>query len=106
MKTGVRDIVGKQITGVIIKHAKDSHHHPSSMLMLVFEDGTYYEFYTHVGRFRPYQLWKMSDPEHLRGWGEDQLWTELIAWYDDDEQVRLQMMSDDGHLKEVQPLPR
>ncbi|HEY1773930.1 MAG TPA: hypothetical protein VGH91_12150 [Gammaproteobacteria bacterium] len=101
MKPQVREIIGQRITGVIVKHAKDSHHRPSSMLILVFEDGTNYEFYTHAGRLRPHQLWKLHDVDQLHSWGEDQLWTELIAWHDDDDEIRVRQMSDAGVLHDV-----
>lgn len=45
MKDEVRQILGKRITGVVIKERKGEGH-PRGQLFLVFEDGTYYEFYT------------------------------------------------------------
>lgn len=101
MKTGVKDIIGNRITGIIVKHAKDSQHRPSSMVILTFEDDTHYEFYTHTGRLRPRQVWHMKDVAQLREWGEDQLWTELIAWLDEEGEARVQRTDSDGNLKDV-----
>jgi hypothetical protein len=41
IKSEVRQIVGKTITGVIVKEGTG----PRSQLFLTFSDGTYYEFY-------------------------------------------------------------
>lgn len=43
MKSGVRDIVGRRITGIIVKEASKT---PRTQLFLVFDDGTYFEFYS------------------------------------------------------------
>lgn len=48
MKTGARQIIGKTITGVIIKRTKGSEI-PRTMLFITFDDGTYYEFYSMNG---------------------------------------------------------
>ena len=43
MKEGAKEIPGKTIRGVVITTGPDE---PASQLFLVFEDGTYYEFYS------------------------------------------------------------
>lgn len=47
VKSEVRQIVGKRIAGLVMKAAKDQIHPPRNQLFLLFDDGTYYEFYTH-----------------------------------------------------------
>ena len=42
MKSGVQEIVGRRIAGVIVKEAIER---PQSQVFLLFDDGTYYEFY-------------------------------------------------------------
>jgi len=46
MKNGAAEIVGKTITGVIIKQAKGVRDRPQSQLYLLFDDNSYYEFYS------------------------------------------------------------
>lgn len=48
MKTGAKQIIGKTITGVIIKEGKHLHP-PCSLLYLTFSDNTCYEFYSEDG---------------------------------------------------------
>lgn len=48
MKNGAKQIIGKTITGVVIKRAKGGEI-PRSMLFIKFDDGTYYEFYSMHG---------------------------------------------------------
>ncbi len=43
MKNAIRDIVGKTITGVVVKASDRA---PRSQVFLVFSDGTYYELYS------------------------------------------------------------
>ena len=43
MKTGVKEIVGKQIAGVCV--AKNESHEPKHQLFLMFADGTHFEIY-------------------------------------------------------------
>ncbi|MBI5611906.1 MAG: hypothetical protein HY942_02375 [Gammaproteobacteria bacterium] len=43
MKDGAQEILGKTIKGIVIKTGDKS---PKSQLFLVFDDGTYYEFYS------------------------------------------------------------
>ena len=43
MKDGLKDIVGKTVSGVVV--AANSHNHPHQQVFLVFPDGTYFEFY-------------------------------------------------------------
>lgn len=45
MKTEAEQIVGRRISSVVIKAARDRKSRPQSSLFLIFEDGTYYEFY-------------------------------------------------------------
>ena len=45
MKTELERIVGRRISGVIVKAARDPKSRPRSSLFLLFDDGTYYEFY-------------------------------------------------------------
>jgi len=44
MKEGIYEILGKRITGVIVKRAEESE--PRSQLFLLFDDNTYYEMYS------------------------------------------------------------
>lgn len=46
VKDGAEQIIGKTIKGVVIKKAKPNCRPPAMQLFLLFEDGTYYEFYT------------------------------------------------------------
>ncbi|MEO5676709.1 MAG: hypothetical protein ABIQ84_04110 [Usitatibacter sp.] len=43
MKSGLKDIVGKQIAAVV--YAKGGRHYPTTHVFLVFTDGTHFEFY-------------------------------------------------------------
>lgn len=43
MKNGLKDIVGKTVSGVAV--AANSHSHPHQQVFLIFPDGTYFEFY-------------------------------------------------------------
>lgn len=47
VKPEVKQIVGKRISGLVMKAAKNQIHPPRNQLFLLFDDGTYYEFYTH-----------------------------------------------------------
>jgi len=47
MKDGAAQIVGKTITGVIVKRAKEAHEKPQGQLFLLFDDNTSYEFYSY-----------------------------------------------------------
>lgn len=46
MKDGAEQIIGKTIKGVVIKGQKAGRRPPAMQLFLLFDDGTYYEFYT------------------------------------------------------------
>jgi hypothetical protein len=43
LKEGVRHVVGRRISGVIVKTAESS---PCSQVFILFDDGRYYEFYS------------------------------------------------------------
>jgi len=45
MRSGASEIVGKTITGVIVKTAKDPKEKPQGQLFLIFDDNSSYEFY-------------------------------------------------------------
>lgn len=45
IKDEVEQIIGRRISGVVIKRAKEGGH-PTNQLFLLFDDGHYYEFYT------------------------------------------------------------
>jgi hypothetical protein len=47
VKSEVKQIIGKRISGLVIKEAKNHNHSPRHQLFLLFDDGTYYEFYAH-----------------------------------------------------------
>lgn len=47
MKDGAAQIVGKTISGVIVKRAKDFNAKPQGQLFLLFDDNTAYEFYSY-----------------------------------------------------------
>lgn len=44
MKDGAQEILGKTISGVVIKRGKGRP--PASQLFITFTDGTYFEFYS------------------------------------------------------------
>jgi|CXWL01.1.fsa_nt_gi hypothetical protein len=46
MKDGIRNIVGKTISGVVVKEADRL---PRSQIYLLFSDGTYFEIYSGSG---------------------------------------------------------
>lgn len=43
MKNGLREIIGKTITDVVVAYNK--HRDPANQVFLVFDDGTYFEFW-------------------------------------------------------------
>ncbi len=43
MKSGLREIVGKTITDVIV--ARNDYRDPANQVFLVFDDGTFFEFW-------------------------------------------------------------
>ena len=45
MKEGIYEILGKRISGIIVKKAEESQ--PRSQLFLLFDDNTYYEMYSY-----------------------------------------------------------
>ena len=45
MKDGIGQIVGRRISGVLVK---DSQKEPRQQIFLLFEDGTLYELYGHI----------------------------------------------------------
>lgn len=94
MKTEVKQILGKQVVGAVVKQAAPHQNNPASMLIMVFEDDTTYEFYTSEGWLRPHQLWLMNDLQQLREWGEDQMETLMIGWLDDDGNPQLDYVAD------------
>ena len=47
MKDGVRQIIGKRIAGIVAK--KSNGRSPKSQVFLLFDDGTYYEFWSPDG---------------------------------------------------------
>ena len=47
MRTGASEIVGKTITGVIVKAAIDPKAKPQGQLFLIFDDNSSYEFYSY-----------------------------------------------------------
>ncbi len=47
IKDGVEQIIGMRIAGLVIKQAKESGGSPTNQLFLLFDDGSYYEFYTY-----------------------------------------------------------
>lgn len=46
MKDGIRDVVGKTISGVVVKEADRL---PRTQIFLLFTDGTYFEIYSGSG---------------------------------------------------------
>jgi hypothetical protein len=42
MKSQIREILGKKISGVVVKEGEDE---PKTQIFLLFSDGTHYEFY-------------------------------------------------------------
>lgn len=53
MKTELKQIIGRRISSVIIKAARDRKSRPKSCLFLVFDDDTYYEFYAADDYIKP-----------------------------------------------------
>lgn len=51
MKDGAQEILGRTISGVVIKSG--SGREPTSQLFLVFSDGSYFEFYSGSGHIHP-----------------------------------------------------
>lgn len=47
IKDEVEQIIGKRISGVVIKKTKKPGGSPTGQLFLLFDDGSYYEFYTY-----------------------------------------------------------
>lgn len=47
IKPEVKQIVGKRISGLVIKESTSRTRPPLHQLFLLFDDGTYYEFFTH-----------------------------------------------------------
>jgi len=47
VKDQVEQIIGKRISGVVIKETKAPGGSPTNQLFLLFDDGSYYEFYTY-----------------------------------------------------------
>ncbi len=47
VKSEVKQIIGKRISGLVMKVAKNHNQPPRHQLFLLFDDGTYYEFYAH-----------------------------------------------------------
>jgi hypothetical protein len=46
---GLESLLGRRITGAIIKKARQVGSNPSAQLFLILDDGTYAEVYAHVG---------------------------------------------------------
>ncbi|GEM_PF-1901263 len=46
IKPPVKEIIGKRISGLVIKEATSRIRTPRNQLFFLFDDGTYYEFYT------------------------------------------------------------
>ena len=42
---GVRQILGKTISGIVVKENTNAYSRPQSQVFLMFTDGTYYEIY-------------------------------------------------------------
>ena len=53
MKDLPRELLGKTLSGVVLREATDAHTTPATCLFLLFEDGTAYEFYSHDGSISP-----------------------------------------------------
>ncbi|MCP4310201.1 MAG: hypothetical protein GY790_02975 [Bacteroidetes bacterium] len=53
MKEEAYEIIGKKITGIVIKQASNPGMSPRSQLHLTFEDGSAYEFYCDRDVIRP-----------------------------------------------------
>ena len=93
MKTGVVDILGKRVSGAMLKHCRIGDSSPSSMLILVFDDEQTYEFFSQAGQIKPwltdadFVVAKNGDShalQFLRSWGDAYFDTELLAWLDED----------------------
>jgi hypothetical protein len=106
MKTGVKDILGKRVTGAMLKHCRVGDHSPSSMLILMFDDELTYEFFSQAGQIKPWLIeldasilkaGEQNQPSNAREflchWGEAQFNNELLAWLDDDGKCQVELSS-------------
>lgn len=46
MKSGIKEILGKRVRGVVVKESKGNA--PASSVFLIFDDGTYFELWGDV----------------------------------------------------------
>ena len=96
MKTAVTQILGRLISGVLVKHSRKGDYSPSSMLMLTFDGHqTAYEFYSSAGQIKPWELYSegigIKDTheraaflrDFLAKWGGDQFRLEWLIRLDE-----------------------
>jgi hypothetical protein len=84
---GMKDLLGKTITGVVYKVSDSS---PSSQLMLILSDGSWYEFYSTGGEvIMPSHSSSPGGLEGARKYGSERLKI-LYEAYLDGEQVVIQ----------------
>lgn len=106
MKKNAVEILGKRVTGAVLKHSGVGDLSPSSMLILVFDDDLYYEFYSPAGQIKPWRLEvdftvvRTSEEgrpgnarEFLKNWGEAEFSNKLLAWLDDQGKPQVEVFS-------------
>lgn len=94
MKIEVDQLLGREISGALIKAHRQGDISPSSMLLLVLEGNCTYEFYSGFGRIRPVYMdlgirgdssQGLPTPESIReilDWGGDRAENEITVWQD------------------------
>jgi hypothetical protein len=71
MKTNAHEILGKTITGIILKYADKPAETPQSQLWLLFSDNTCYEFYCLGDSIRPSGGVIANGLEHINHYMQD-----------------------------------
>ena len=75
MKDLPRELLGKTISGVVLREAKDAHSTPATCLFLLFDDGTAYEFYSHDGPISPTAGLVQAGITEVEGYFRDEMKT-------------------------------
>lgn len=89
MKTSARTIVGKAITGIVIKTVKSRSGYIRMALFLGFTDGTYFELYTTAdGALRPTSGVRSGGLKEILDYGADGMFAVQVDWQDPASGVR------------------
>lgn len=94
MKSQVEQLLGQYLSGAVIKANRRGDISPSSMLILVLDNGSTYEFYSSFGRIRPVYL-EIAEPgkdaeefpspaaiQAIHDWGGELAENALTVWRD------------------------